>query len=993
MSTNQTPPQSSTTSDYTGEHLLRKRKTGTRKKRRQPFEDPQTLQIQAQIPYGKPSYIVIEPSSVFIPYVRPQKNEQEGATQISPPSKQNSNKSLLTLEVIGDTNAQSPKSNKTYPSQNILKSLTVGITLKYKLCSADFKYTNPKLVLTKPSTPSTENNGKDNIDGNLILTVDDMLNDRYCVKDVLGCGTFGQVARCEDTKDGGKQVAVKIIKNKRAYLKQAEVETHMLQILSQHDPEDKHHIIRMHGYFYYENHLCIVTELLSINLFDLIKQNRFRGLTTNVISVFLSQILDALVVLADAHIIHCDLKPENILLTNLSSSKNLIKIIDFGSACFENETVYSYIQSRFYRSPEVLFGLEYNTAIDMWSLGCICAELFLGLPLFPGVSQYNQVCRLVEMLGLPPDHLIENGKFSHKYFKAKRTKQTGDPGLYELKTEEEYCRENNQEPKEWKRYFNYTQLDDLIKHYSMKNVPPDTRHQEEKNRIAFIDLLRGLLQWDPNKRWTARQAKLHPFVTGQPYTEPFVPEPDPSKVPMTLRRHGTQVSTTHQQHCHQPYQPQFNPSYSHLTQSSGAPYFTPPFNNGYLPSPGSFMSSSGFIGPNLGPSPNTAFFQTNMEPVNIGSNNTSGGGIPIQGSSYHHQPMHQNLMNSPGSYGQWNMMPHMYGTPSAQYQLGSSPYVPPSHHTRQRSGSSHLAQPNVMTSPGSLGTSELTDSFQNMNMGSGGYRGKSKNNEGGSYKKNGYMGSNYNQQSMSAQTSGRRQSYKQFQSSNEGTPQSSPHNTSKPPKHPLRGKTGNSFGSGSYNKSRFYQQESIEKQTSPSNVASGEISPDVEGDLFEFDEEQQNVEQQSQLRKQPQQYQPHNSNNPYYNSQQPQQRGRKGSQGGYPRQRGNSGHDFALYGGSMGGTDIIYGASPGGLPTTGLLGSSYSSSSLTVPSSVNSSSTEPYIALPNKNQYSQGSYEQSPQTASSLLSSSFSNETKPYNKQQNRHDGRYRSNK
>lgn len=100
-----------------------------------------------------------------------------------------------------------------------------------------------------------------------------------------------------------------------------------------------------------------------------------------------TQILDALIVLRDASIIHCDLKPENILLASPSQgggSLGQLKLIDFGSACFEGRTFFSYIQSRFYRSPEVLLGLSYNGAIDMWSFGCVAAELFLGLPLFPG---------------------------------------------------------------------------------------------------------------------------------------------------------------------------------------------------------------------------------------------------------------------------------------------------------------------------------------------------------------------------------------------------------------------------------------------------------------------------------------------------------------------------------------------------------------------------------------------------------------------------------
>jgi hypothetical protein len=188
---------------------------------------------------------------------------------------------------------QQPKEQrykKAYAKQNVLKSLSVGIVLKYKMCSSDFMYSNPRRVITNPSTPAG-NNGLDNADGNLILYVDDVLDGRYCVKDILGQGTFGQVARCEDMQNQGTQVAVKIIKNKRAYLKQAEVETKILeQLCKQCDPDDNHHIIRLIEHFTHQGHLCIVFELLSINLFELIKQNRFRGLSTNVISVFLSQV-------------------------------------------------------------------------------------------------------------------------------------------------------------------------------------------------------------------------------------------------------------------------------------------------------------------------------------------------------------------------------------------------------------------------------------------------------------------------------------------------------------------------------------------------------------------------------------------------------------------------------------------------------------------------------------------------------------------------------
>jgi len=92
--------------------------------------------------------------------------------------------------------------------------------------------------------------------------------------------------------------------------------------------------------------------------------------------------------------IHCDIKPENILFTNKCT--NQVKIIDFGSACYTNQIRWPYIQSRFYRAPEVHFLIQiiygingYDTQIDIWSLGCLCAELYLGLPLFPGNDQYD----------------------------------------------------------------------------------------------------------------------------------------------------------------------------------------------------------------------------------------------------------------------------------------------------------------------------------------------------------------------------------------------------------------------------------------------------------------------------------------------------------------------------------------------------------------------------------------------------------------------------
>lgn len=111
------------------------------------------------------------------------------------------------------------------------------------------------------------------------------------------------------------------------------------------------------------------------------------------------QILTAVAVIHMNGVIHCDIKPENILLKQPERSG--LKIIDFGSSCKSNEKVYSYLQSRYYRAPEVIVGINYNEKIDIWSLGCVFVELFLGYPIFPGKDERDQMRTIISILGYP----------------------------------------------------------------------------------------------------------------------------------------------------------------------------------------------------------------------------------------------------------------------------------------------------------------------------------------------------------------------------------------------------------------------------------------------------------------------------------------------------------------------------------------------------------------------------------------------------------------
>lgn len=427
--------------------------------------------------------------------------------------------------------------------------LTKDIVEIYQACNSQFRYAeelNPKRFLTSPSE-GLFNDGFDNANSDLILTVNFVLINldsgrRYIAKDVLGHGTFGQVAKCW-VAETNSFVAVKIIKNLPAYYQQALVEVSILTTLNKKfDPDDNHHIVRIYDYFVFQRHLCIAFELLDTNLYELIKLNHFRGLSLNIVQLFSKQILCGLALMKDAGVIHCDLKPENILLcTSVKPAE--IKIIDFGSACMEDRTVYSYIQSRYYRSPEVLLGYQYTTAIDMWSFGCIVAELFLGLPLFPGASEFDLLRRMIKILGgKPPDYILRKAKNTNKFFKfmgsINHEESSQNPrshcSLYQVLTEEEHAIRESKKPSIGKEYFNHMNLEAIVTKYPYrKNLAEEDIIKENGMRLALIDFLKGLVEFDPDKRWSPLQAIKHPFVTGEPFIGPYKPAPETPHMPVS----------------------------------------------------------------------------------------------------------------------------------------------------------------------------------------------------------------------------------------------------------------------------------------------------------------------------------------------------------------------------------------------------------------------------------------------------------------------------
>ncbi|CAE1301254.1 DYRK2_3_4 [Acanthosepion pharaonis] len=268
----------------------------------------------------------------------------------------------------------------------------------------------------------SSNNGYDDENGSYLKILGDHLAYRYEIIEVLGKGSFGQVVKAFDHRTN-EEIAIKIIRNKKRFHQQAHVEVKILEALLKRDKDNRHNLIHIGEHFIFRNHLCITFELMGMNLYQLIKRNNFQGFSAGLIRKFAMALLQCLKLLYKEKIIHCDLKPENILLRQ--RGQNSIKVIDFGSSCYENQrgsdssddnSVYTYIQSRFYRSPEVILGVPYTTQIDMWSLGCILAELYTGYPLFPGENEVEQLACIMEIFGLPPENLLNKATRKRLFF-------------------------------------------------------------------------------------------------------------------------------------------------------------------------------------------------------------------------------------------------------------------------------------------------------------------------------------------------------------------------------------------------------------------------------------------------------------------------------------------------------------------------------------------------------------------------------------------------
>ncbi|KAF9181346.1 dual specificity protein kinase kns1 [Haplosporangium sp. Z 11] len=327
----------------------------------------------------------------------------------------------------------------------------------------------------------------DDKEGHYIVNPGDQLTSRYKIMRQLGQGTFGKVVECYD-RQTGRYCAIKVIRAVQKYRDASKIEIRVLNTLKRYDPRNSYKCLHLNEHFDFRNHVCMVFDLLGQSIYDWLKDNHFCPFPPNHLQHFARQLLTSVAFLHRLRLIHTDLKPENILLvsgdykevpykkSNTTTRRVLlnpdIRLIDFGSATFQDEHHSSVVSTRHYRAPEI-----------------ILIEFLTGEALFQTHDNLEHLAMMEVVLGRFPDRLIRaSQKAGQKYFVNGRLDYP------------------NGETKHNSR--KYVKALRPLEDYVMAK-----RNQHDNFEVAqeFLDLLYRLLAYDPADRITAAEALRHPY--------------------------------------------------------------------------------------------------------------------------------------------------------------------------------------------------------------------------------------------------------------------------------------------------------------------------------------------------------------------------------------------------------------------------------------------------------------------------------------------------